>query len=53
MKSKGLLGGKYLPVAKESIDVGELDKDVKNETELNEQQVDMNNEKGKRNYYDT
>ena len=48
MKSKGLLGGKNLPVAKESIEVGELDKDVENEVKLNEQQVDMNKEKGKR-----
>ena len=45
MKSKGLLGGKYLPVAKESI---EDDKDVENEVSLTEQQVDMNSEKSKR-----
>ena len=45
MKSKGLLGGKYLPVAKESI--GD-DKDVENEVSLTEQQVDMNSEKSKR-----
>jgi hypothetical protein len=31
MKSKGLLGGKYLPVAKESL---EVDKDVDNEVRL-------------------
>ena len=47
MKSKGLLGGKYLPVAKECIEVGDKDVDV-DEVKLNEQQVDMNCEKGKR-----